>query len=207
LRALGSGSTPQRRRGVLFAHDANGVLYGGPQPLDLSPIFAPLARDFAEVNIEGAVVTGGELRLLQRGNAQHPDNAVVSFPLARLLHALRAERMPEIAPTSVRRFRLGEIGDVPLTVTDGAALTDGRIVVSAVAENTNDAYNDGACVGAAIGLLDAEGKPLRVEPLDRPHKIEGIDARVEGAELSLLLVTDDDDASIPASLYSARLKI
>jgi len=207
LIALGSGTTAERRRGVVFALDANGALEGLPRTLDLSPLLVPLANEFSEINIEGAVLTEGELRLLQRGNRQEPDNAVVAFQLGPVLDALGTGRTGHIAPSSVLRFRLGQVDDVPLTVTDGAALPVGGLVISAVAEDTGDAYNDGACVGAAIAILDAAGRVCRLDLLDRPYKMEGVDARVEGQELDLLLVTDGDDASIPAGLYSARLKL
>jgi hypothetical protein len=92
-----------------------------------------------------------------------------------------------------------------LCFTDGAALPNGDIVFSAVAENTEDSYNDGPCMGSAVGILTKAGNLRSLHALDLPHKIEGIDAKMEGDSIRLLLVTDDDNASIPAGLYSASL--
>ena len=40
--------------------------------------------------------------------------------------------------------------------------------------------------------------------LDRADKVEGVHARVDGTVIQLLLVTDADDADIPAGLFSAE---
>jgi hypothetical protein len=58
------------------------------------------------------------------------------------------------------------------------------------------------CVGAAIGIIGEAGLQ-RLTPLDRPHKVEGL--AVQGGARDLLLVTDADDAGIPATLFAATL--
>lgn len=94
---------------------------------------------------------------------------------------------------------------MPLCFSDAAALPNGDLVFTAIAEDTADSYNDGPCVGAAIGVLKANGTLHRIEHLEVAHKIEGIDAHVQGDTVHLTLVTDADDASIPASLLTAQL--
>jgi hypothetical protein len=207
LLAIGSGSTPDRGRGALIGLDASGGLRGPHRAVDLWPLLEPLADEFADLNIEGAVVAGGELSLLQRGNRQHPNNAVAAFEVDRVLKALRAGDARAIPPISIRRFRLDSIDGVPLTVTDGAALPDGSIVFSAVAEATDDAYHDGACVGAAVGALGADGAVRYLEHLDLPYKIEGIHGELRGRRLKLLAVTDADDVAVPASLFAATIEL
>ncbi|UFX04334.1 hypothetical protein SmedWSM1115_24955 (plasmid) [Sinorhizobium medicae WSM1115] len=59
--------------------DACGTVCTAPRIVDLSFILDPLAAEFAQVNIEGAVVAGQELRLFQRGNKRHIDNAVIRY--------------------------------------------------------------------------------------------------------------------------------
>ena len=105
----------------------------------------------------------------------------------------------------IRDVDLGAIDGIPLCFTDGAALPDGSLVFTAVAEAATDSYEDGPCVGAALGVAGADGKLRFLERLDPPHKIEGVDARVDGGILRLLLVTDADDASIPAVLYATEI--
>jgi hypothetical protein len=79
------------------------------------------------------------------------------------------------------------------------------MVFCAVAEDTEDAYRDGPCIGAAIGIVSHDGQLLSMQQFDQPHKVEGISARQNGDILELLLVTDPDDAEIPAVLLSASI--
>ena len=60
--------------------------------------------------------------------------------------------------------------------------------------------------GAVIGLLDGESGVKRLLRLGVPLKIEGVDARAEDNAINLMLVTDADDPSIPASLFSATME-
>jgi hypothetical protein len=109
-----------------------------------------------------------------------------------------------IEPSAIDIFEFGEIDGIPLTFTDASALPDGSMVFTAVAEDTDDAYNDGQCMGAAIGIID--GNTLRsLYPLGPAYKIEGVHASLDAAVIRLLLVTDADDAGIPASLFSAEI--
>lgn len=200
--AIGSGSRPNRRRGVLLALDAKGQVSGSPCVVDCTPFLAPLVNEFAEVNIEGAVVVGSDMYLFQRGNKQ-AGNAIIRFPVEQVVGALHSERGPPLSPSSIVRVDIGDVGGVPLCFTDAAALPNGDVVFTCVAENTEDAFNDGACVGAAVGLLDNQGRVLVLERLEQPYKVEGVHARTSGDRIELLLVTDADNPAIPAMLFSA----
>lgn len=206
LLALGSGSKKKRRMGALAGLDAQGAISGTPRSIDLSELLIPLDQHFAALNIEGAIVSGDELRLLQRGNKRHTLNAVIRFPLAAVLDALATDaRVGSIVPSAIDSFDLGNVDGIPFCFTDGAALPNGGMVFTAIAEDTDDPYTDGPCAGAAIGIADSAGNLLRLDRLDQPLKIEGVDARVEGDLIKLLVVTDADDASIPACLFSASV--
>ena len=76
---------------------------------------------------------------------------------------------------------------------------------TAVAEDTGDSYTDGGCLGAAIGILGADGRIERMESIGPGYKLEGIDATLEDGCVSALLVTDADDADVPAALLACRL--
>jgi hypothetical protein len=206
LLVLGSGSRRNRRMGALLGLDAQGAVRGSPCALDLSPILAPLDDEFHTPNIEGAVVSGNELRLFQRGNKRHAENAIIRFQLSAVLDAIGSERAGAVKPSAINAFDLGQINGIPFGFTDAAALPDGDMVFTAVAEDTDDAYDDGPCVGATIGIADNNGRLRCLRRLDRPHKIEGVDARVDGDIIRLLLVTDADDAGLPAGLFSATIK-
>ena len=210
LLALGSGSKRNRRMGALLALDAQGEPGDTPQLCDLSGIFSVPEEIFAALNIEGAIVLGDELCLLQRGNKRTVENAVIRFPLPALLDLLGSGHPPaaqSLIPSAICPVVLGEVDGIPLCFTDAAALPNGEFVFAAIAEDTEDNYNDGPCKGAAIGIADRQGRLRCLYRLDRPHKIEGIEATVEGDVIRLLLVTDADDATIPASLYSATLPL
>jgi len=204
LFALGSGSTRERCRGALLALDEHGETSGDARICDLSHLFAALDERFTSPNIEGALVSGADLCLLQRGNRRVVQNAIVRFHLSTVLDALQSNA--PVTLISVHAFDLGSVDGIPLCFTDGAALPDGDIVFAAVAEDTPDAYQDGPCAGAAIGVADRDGNLRCLHRLDPPHKVEGVDARVEGDVIRLLLVTDADDPAVPACLYSAVLE-
>ncbi|WP_075293072.1 DUF6929 family protein [Pararhizobium arenae] len=205
LLTLGSGSRPNRGRGALVALNSDGTVLGPPRELDMSPILGSLHDAFDELNIEGAVIIGDELRLFQRGNKGLADNAIISYSVWHVLAALQTVGTNLIRPSAVNRFNLGYIAGVPYCFTDATALANGDIVFCAVAEDTENAYRDGPCIGAAIGIVSHDGQLLSMQQCDQPHKVEGISARENGGVVDLLLVTDPDDAEIPAVLLSASI--
>jgi hypothetical protein len=201
LLALGSGSKAQRRKGVVLGLSSQGETTSAARECDFSGILGALQGP----NIEGAFVCGDEMCLLQRANQGKRMNAILRYRLAPFLEAIRSGASLE--PLGIHPIDLGAIDGVVLGLTDGAALPDGRFVFSAVAEDTADSYLDGRCVGAALGIATREGRVDSLDPLDALHKIEGVEANVEGGRVRLLLVTDADDAAIPASLYSAEIPL
>jgi len=171
----------------------------------MAPILGPLHDAFEELNIEGAVVVGDELRLFQRGNKRYADNAIIRYSFSQVLNALHNGYADSIAPSAINRIKLGSIEGVPFCFTDAAALPNGDMVFCAVAEDTEDAYRDGPCIGAALGIVSNDGNLLSLQQFDRPFKVEGISARGNGDRLDLLLVTDADDPAIPALLLSTSI--
>jgi len=207
LLALASGSRPNRQSGVLLGLDAAGALSGTPASVDLCALYAPLQCRFPALNIEGAVVCGPQLVLLQRASGDHPENALIRLPLADVLQALSAAgepRLPEL-PIEPLTIALGSIQGVPLGFTDAAALRDGRLVFSAVAEHVDDTYHDGPCIAAALGVLGTDGQVQLLECVQPLRKIEGVAVQQDGAFLRLLLVSDADDRSKPGELFCATL--
>lgn len=206
LLALGSGSTKNRCRGALLRLDHRGGIDGTPTPVDAARLFDELDRRFPALNIEGAVALGGELCLLQRANKKHPQNAIIRYPLGPVLDALATgNAIPAVAPSGIDLVDLGQIDGVPLSFTDGAALPDGSMVFTAVAEDTEDSYNDGVCLGAAIGVAARGGNVRFIERISECPKVEGIAAQVDNNVIRLLLVTDADDPAIAAGLFSATM--
>lgn len=196
LLAMGSGSKSNRQTAVRVPLDTRGRATDDISALDLAPLYNSIQLD--DTNIEGAVVCGEQLVLLQRGNNRHERSALVILPVA-AVGALVGERSRTIAPGgSVVYCNLPRIGDVPLGFTDGLCLPNGNILFAAVAEDTDDSYSDGACLGAAIGEITLHGELLRCDMLAEPHKIEGIALDASGTRL--YAVTDADDPAVPAQL-------
>lgn len=200
LLALGSGSTPRRRRGAMVSLDADGRPLDVTE-LDLSSLFDAVGQHVEEPNIEGAVVRDGRLVLFNRGNTARAETVVLACDLEMAMAG------GPVAVGHRATLSLGEADGVPLTVTDACALNDGSIIVSAVAEDTSDSYNDGRLAGAAVCVLDRDIQLRLVERLQPAVKIEGIVATQTGDRIYLLMVSDADDPERPAGLFSATMRL
>jgi hypothetical protein len=205
LLALGSGSKPQRRSGLLVALNADGSA-AAQRLLDLTPLYTALELQVPDLNIEGAAVLGNLLYLLQRGNGRAGVNAVIDLDL----DGVRRSAAQSIAlhadlVRSIRRYDLGAHRGVRFTFTDASPLPDGRLVFTAVAEDVQDTYQDGPVVAASIGMLNTRGRVVVMESLDPVLKMEGVHATLEKDGIALLLVADADDETHPAPLLAARL--
>ena len=199
LLALGSGSAERRMRGVRWPLDRDGALHGAPETVDLRELYAGLAPEVGELNVEGATIQGEALLLAQRGNGARGVDAVVRLELATALDALAAgTAIGASLVHGIERVELPEVGGVRASLTDLAALPDGRVLYAACGEDTDHPVVDGEFTGAVVGVL-GEGDPRVLEP---SVKVEGL--WVDG-DRDLLLVADADDRAVPAPLLSARL--
>jgi hypothetical protein len=115
----------------------------------------------------------GTLRLMQRGNGKGGADAFIDVNAAALFEAL-AHDGKAIPALAVTRLSLGATDGVRLTPTDLARRGDGLVFVAA-AEDSPNAVDDGAVVGAAVGVLDGgtakwarlvdeSGRPLTDKP-------------------------------------------
>ena len=223
LLAFGSGSTPARER-VLVVGGIDRPDWASTPPdvqlIEAHRLYATLRAEprFAgsELNIEGAVVVGGSLRLFQRGNGAargdlQPVDATCELDLQDLQHYLEGGRDSD--PPQVRRivqYDLGAVGGVRLTFTDAAALGE-DILYLAAAEASPDAVQDGPVAGVALGLIPAAGRPPRWTPLLGQDgslfsgKAEGLapDPHSPG---TLHLVVDRDDPDAPAELCRVEVE-
>lgn len=202
LLALGSGSRDNRQRGWRIGLDSLGLPLGAAEATDLTRLYQSLGSTFAELNIEGAFVSGGRLLLLQRGNKGVARNACIEYPLAEMQDWLVGRRRVPPDPLRVHPLELGDVSGVPLGITDGAALPGGGWLFSAVAEDTADSVSDGRCAGSAIGWVGDDGRLRRLELLTGSPKVEGV-ALVNGSRL--LMVTDADDPTLASQLLAVDL--
>lgn len=210
---LGSGSLPPRTIGVLVSRGPDGAPTS--QRADLSSLYERIRLRLGladgELNVEGACVVGRDLRCFQRGHGPTGvPSGSIDLDLEALLALLVGDTEPSAVPiTNVRHYELGEMGGLPLAVTDAVALADGRVCVSATAEDAPDAVRDGPVLGSALAMLDPDGAIESVVRLDPPvdgWKIEGLaTAAVDGREATLLAVADQDDPT--AASRAAWLRV
>jgi hypothetical protein len=204
LLALESGSKASRHWAAVWPLDRDGALDGEPERVELSPLYRELGERLPGLNVEGAPVHGDRLLLLQRGNEPGSVLATAALSLAGVLDRLAAGRALDGALVEeVREHDLGTVGEgVRLCFSDAAPLEDGRLVFSAVAEDTE---RDGALAGAALGVIGPDGEVERIEPLEPAAKVEGVEAALGPDGIDLLLVADADDPDRPSPLLAARL--
>lgn len=208
---LGSGATTRRMRAVLVR-----LVDGAPvaRAGDLGPLYERVAQRLGvpleHLNLEGASRHGATVRWFNRGNpAAGVRSGSVDVPLEALVAAVLAPNGAAVPVDAPRSYALGEVEGVGLEVTDAIALPDGRVLLSAAAEDSPNAVDDGPVVATALALVDAS-EVLAVAPIPevggRVHKIEGLALRgsADGA-VHLLAVVDDDDPDVPSSEIELRV--
>jgi hypothetical protein len=211
---LGSGSTARRMRGVLVRLD-------GGEPVaeagELGPLYDRVAGRLGlpmdHLNLEGASRHGDTVRWFNRGNlAAGVPSASVEVPVEALVDAVLGRVDAASVPvTGPRAYDLGEVDGVGLAVTDAIALPDGRLLLSAAAEDTPNAVDDGPVVATALALVDDE-KVIAVAPIPEVeghvHKVEGLALReVRDGHVRLLAVVDDDDPATPSTCIDLRVDL
>jgi hypothetical protein len=205
LLALGSGSKKNRHRSALIPLNPQGEVCGQPTVIELEYFYDYLKKEVGKLNIEGAAIVSDQILLFQRGNKKNKLNASIRIALTDFYRILAKPHKKHEPRLHITAYDLGDINEVPLCFTDATALANGDILFTASAEDTTDAYLDGACMGSAIGIISAAGELIQLDRIDKKVKLEGIAAEENDHHIELLVVTDADDASRPAQLYSARL--
>ena len=208
---LGSGSTARRMRGVLVRPgDGDLVVEAG----DLGPLYERVAQclglPLEHLNLEGASRHGPMVRWFNRGNlAAGVRSGSVDVPLDAVVAAVLGRAGAGSVPVGQPRgYDLGKVEGVGLEVTDAIALPDGRVLLSAAAEDSPNAVDDGPVVATALALVDGE-QVLAVEAIPEVgghvHKVEGLALRgCRDDEVHLLAVVDDDDPGTPSAEIDLR---
>ncbi|MGQ0506171.1 MAG: DUF6910 family protein, partial [Myxococcaceae bacterium] len=206
LLTLASGSGPNRQTSVVFGLNAKGEPQKTPNPIDMKPLVASLGEQFPDVNLEGAVRLGDRLRLFQRGNQGVGKNALIDLDLKSVMDAVtQGQPLDDSMVREVRPLELGEVNGVGLTLSDASPLDDGRVVFSAVAEDTQSSYTDGEFAGACLGILSADGNVEKLWSVP-DHKIEGVHAEpTRGGGIRVWMVADADDPNAVSPLMTAHL--
>jgi hypothetical protein len=210
---LGSGSTRARMRSSFVTLGAQGTSFVAA---DLTGLYEAVADALdvpaGQLNLEGACRRGDRLRWFQRANAvSGVESASVDCAVRELLLAATGQVRPDVVRVGgVRRFDLGTVDGVPLAVTDAVALPDGRVLVSAAAEDTPNPVDDGPVVAAALALLDddhVEAVTALPRRGDAVQKVEGLTLHSVGHHgVRLLGVVDADDPGTPSAMLQLRVR-
>jgi hypothetical protein len=88
---------------------------------------------------------------------------------------------------------------------DFVANFEGRMFFLAAAEDTSNAYDDGAIVGTVFGEFSPQWE-VQVHGFLRGEKAEGLAVYRHGDQIGFDAVTDNDDPSRPSELLRSRLE-
>ncbi len=200
---LGSGSSPRRMRASLVR-----LKDGHPtfEVADLSPLYARVVEVLGirpdQLNLEGACRSGEVMRWFNRGNlVGGVQSASVDVNFRALVAAVTGTGpIDAVSVADPRTYDIGEADGVGLAITDAMALPDGRVLVSAAAEDTPNAVDDGPVVAAALALLDdtsVQGVAQLPEVDCEVEKVEGLALREvtdDGVVVTAVVDADDPDA-------------
>ncbi len=209
--AFGSGSTARRRDIAQLD-----PLTGATCRFDATSLHLQIVDELGHLpNIEGACVYLDELWLFHRGNTGGRDLGCCAFAWPwRAVVAWLLNGGPVPAMTAVTAFDLGDIKGVRWGITDVALGPAGRVAVLCAAESSANAVDDGAVIGARIGVLDvdAAGVWTQLRTVDLPTAVTGAgNYKPEGLFIDetspghAFLVADPDDTEVPAVLCEVAL--
>jgi len=204
LLAVPSGSKQNRQTGYFIKSEQNFK----QQPIEINfvKLYQKLQENFNELNIEGAAIINSTLKLLQRGNGQSKQNAIITLNLNEIVNCLKSSQ--ELTPATIlniESYNLGQINNSPLSFTDAFAI-DGSLYFLAVCEETVSTYEDGPFKGAILGEIDANNKLNGTWELNCPFKPEGLWIEKLNDHYKVYIVTDADSREQKSILYSAEFK-
>ncbi len=178
--------------------------------------FFSLFRDkqlIKEMNIEGFAACKDKLLLFNRGNTQYPNQLIISDQ--KILKKQFPDRF------KVMPVQAGNIGNIPLGISGACydSLND-ILLLTASAEDTNNAYDDGAIAGSAILIVRNAYKKLDDEILTADEifilaendtefaqqKIESICITKQHEKIyTCVLVADNDDGN--STLFEVEISL
>ncbi len=205
LLILPSGSKPNRTVGV--AANINDEELKSTRKIDFSLLYAHLEKKFLDLNIEGAVVTGSVLKILQRGNGASRQNAIIDLDLDGLIADIQSSGV--ISADRILKstdYDLGTFEKVPLSFTDACFCND-QLFFIAAAENSDSTYDDGKYLGAVLGCINNSGEIVFQKELLCEYKPEGLWVEFNTDRYTVCVVTDADSSDIISSVLVGEFKI
>jgi len=198
LYILGSGSTSKRNLMIEFDLKTQKVVQK-----DLSKTYTLLKStakiDDQNFNLEGAIFTGTEWLLFNRGNGLDSKNGIFKIEGADLKNAARA---------SFSSFKLPNIDHVESSFTDATLVKD-EIYFIASAEDSKSTYADGNILGSFIGSINLNTLKLTFSnKISGKHKFEGVTLlRQSERSTSFLLCEDRDTDELKTTIYRVEINL
>lgn len=194
---FGSGST--QNRNLLVQLDAKTKQVTATQ--DISLLYASMQSfgniSAEEFNIEGAIFTGQDWFLFNRGNGKKSKNAIFT---------IGGNNLIDDFSILYNKIKLPKIKGVETSFTD-AILVGETIYFLASSEDTDSTYNDGEILGSIIGTIDSRTMTLKSHKvISKTNKLEGI-AFVEetNTSISFLICEDNDTEILESNIYKITL--
>jgi hypothetical protein len=196
LYILGSGSTLKRNLMIEFDLKTQKVIQK-----DLTETYSLLKSiskiDDQNFNLEGAIFTGNEWLLFNRGNGIDAKNGIFKTQGADLAKTKQAKFNP---------LKLPNIDHVESSFTD-AVLVKNEIFFIATAEDTKSTYADGEILGSFIGSINLQILKLTFSnKISGKHKFEGITLFSQNEHSTTFLLCEDRDSEeLKTTIYKLAI--
>lgn len=183
LYILGSGSTPKRN--LMIEFDIKTQIIVQKELTDTYNKLKTIAGiDDENFNLEGAIFTGTEWMLFNRGNGIDAKNGIFKIEGTDLT---KAEWI------KFNSFKLANIDHVESSFTD-ATLVKNEIFFIATAEDTKSTYADGEILGSFIGSINLQSLKLTFSnKISGRHKFEGLTLLHQNERTTTFLLCEDRD--------------
>ena len=196
LYVFGSGSTAKRNAMIEINTKAKKVRTNDLKDLyDVMQSFGEiLPEDF---NIEGAINTGKEWYLFNRGNGAYAKNSVFTIQGKNLVNEFKM---------LFNTYKLPKTKGVRFSFTD-AVILDNKIYFLSTAEDTKSTYEDGEILGSIMGCIDT--KTMKIDytkKISNTHKFEGITVyKNSNDKIEFLICEDKDNEELETSIYKLTI--
>jgi len=192
LYIIGSGSTAKRNQMLTFDLLSHQIIKH-----DLTVLFRKIKVQFGidddNLNIEGAIFTGSDWFLFNRGNGNATKNGIFK------IHGKDLKSANKIAFTPIMLLKTNK---VLVTFTD-AILHKEQIYFIAAAEDTTSTYHDGEIVGSYMGSINIKDLSLNfIKQISTHQKLEGITLLKQNPKnIEFLLCEDRDNDVLETTIY------
>ena len=196
LYIFGSGSTAKRNLMIEFDLKTQEVFQK-----DLTKTYT-LLKSIAKIddqnfNLEGAIFTGAEWLLFNRGNGLDSKNGIFK---------IEAKNLENVGQANFYSFKLPNIDHIESSFTDATLVKD-EIFFIASAEDSKSTYADGNILGSFIGSINLHTLKLTFSnKIPGKHKFEGITLFSQNERsTSFLLCEDKDTEELKTTIYKLEI--